>query len=113
MVSLGLTSAMVKLNVPLFRQPHPEYCVPTCVKMVLEHLRQRYGNKIPRLSISTIAETIGTLVGGGGTTFDDVTRINEKLLPSEPSVEFSPEYPCEWKEIVEENEKRKPIIAWI
>jgi len=113
MVSLRLILAMVKLNVPLFRQPHPDYCVPTCLKMILEYLRERYGNKVPRLSISTIAETIETLVGGGGTTFDDVTRINERLLASEPSVEFSPEYPCEWREIVEENEKGKPIIAWI
>jgi len=82
------------------------------MKMVLEHLRNIYGNKIPRLSIKTIAKIVRAEIGGG-TVFQDVVRINEALLSAEPSVEFIPEYPCDWKEIVEENEKGKPIIAWV
>jgi len=113
MVPLVLTFTMVRLDIPLFHQPHPDYCVPACIKMVLDYLRQRYGNKIPRLSISAIAETVLAQTEGGGTSFDDIIRINEKLLTSEPSVEFAPKYPCEWEEIVEENTKGKPIIAWI
>jgi len=110
--ALGIMTTMVKLDVPLFRQPHVDYCVPACIKMVLEYLRNIHGDKVPRLSIKTIAKTIRTEVGKG-TVFHDITKINEMISSSLPSVDFVVEYPCEWDEIVEENENRKPIIAWI
>lgn len=80
--------------------------------MVLEYLRSVHGNKIPRLSIKRIAQVVGA-VRGKGTVFHDVAKINEELRTAIPSVEFVPGYPCDWKEILEENEKGKPIIAWL
>lgn len=50
---------------------------------------------------------------GSGTAFDDIQRINERLLPCIPSVRFVPEYPCEWEEIMKEYNESKPIIAWM
>lgn len=102
---------MVRLNVPLFRQSTPHHCVPACYKMVLEHLREAHGEKIPKLSIKKIAQIIRTEIGG--TRWVNLTRINEALLTSFPSVEFVPEYPCDWKEVENENTKGKPIIVWI
>ena len=51
---------MTELNVPLWGQPTRNYCVPTCLKMILEFLRQKYGDAIPKLSISQIARIVNT-----------------------------------------------------
>jgi len=107
----GLGSTVVRLDVPFFGQPDPDYCVPACIKMVLEHIKNVYDGKIPRLSISNIATSIRTRKGRG-TSFDTIKEINELLSGSEPSVEFFPEFPCEWEEVEEENDNRNPIIAW-
>jgi hypothetical protein len=63
-------------------------------------------------SIKTIARIVRTEVGRG-TSFDDIPRINTRLLPSIPSVRFYAEYPCAWDDIVKENNEGKPIIAWV
>lgn len=80
--------------------------------MVLAYLRATYGETIPILSIKTIAKIVKT-TKGSGTAFDDIQRINERLLPCIPSVRFVPEYPCEWEEIMKEYNESKPIIAWM
>lgn len=103
---------MPKVEVPLFLQPHPDYCVPTCIKMVLESLRNKYGNGIPLLSIKIIAKAIKTIIGEG-TSFDFIHEINARLLTSVPSVKFLAKFPCKWDEVIEENNEGKPIIAWI
>lgn len=99
---------MPKVEVPLFLQPHIDYCVPTSVKMVLESLRLKYGEKVPRLSTKTIARIVRA-IPGRGTSFEDITRINARLLPSIPSVKFFAEYPCPWDDIVRENSERNPL----
>jgi len=103
---------MPKVEVPLYLQPHIDFCVPTCIKMVLDSLRLAHGEKIPRLSIRTIRKTVRTQEGRG-TTFDDIDRINQRLLPSIPSVKFCPEFPCEWSTVGKENREGRPIIAWL
>jgi hypothetical protein len=80
--------------------------------MVLESLRQKHGEKVPRLSIKTIARIIKT-EAGRGTSFDDITRVNTRLLPSIPSIKFYAEFPCPWDNIIKENGEEKPIIAWV
>jgi hypothetical protein len=103
---------MPRIEVPLFLQPRPDYCVPTCIKMVLESLRLKHGEKVPRLSIKTIARIVKTEVGRG-TSFDDIPRVNTRMLPSIPSLKFYAEFPCPWDDIIRENKEEKPIIAWM
>lgn len=64
------------------------------------------------MSISTIARTVETEIGGG-TLFHNVTLINERLISKKLYVRFVPRYPCDWKDIEDQNDRRKPIIAWI
>ncbi len=104
-----------KLNVPIFRQPHPDYCVPACIKMVIDYLRQIYGNEeIPNFLISKIARQIKTdAKNGGQTTLENVVLINELLETRNFHIRFVPKYPCDWKIVIQENENGKPVIAWI
>jgi hypothetical protein len=108
-------TSVPKINVPLFRQPHPDYCVPACIKMVIDYLRQVYGDEeIPNLPISKIAKQIKTdTKNGGQTTIDNVPLINNLLNTRNFHIRFSPKYPCDWKTVIQENENGKPVIAWI
>lgn len=102
---------MVKLNVPIFGQQRPNYCVPTCVKMVLEYVRKKHGRKIPRLSIKTIARVTKTAIDG--TAPKDVERLNEILSRAEPSVEFQARFLGRFPEVIKELDEESPVIAWI
>jgi len=99
----------------MFRQPHPDYCVPACIKMVLDYLRQVYGdNEIPNYSISRLAKQMKTdAKSGGQTIIDNIPLVNELLTTRNFNIRFVPIYPCEWKSVLKENENGKPVIAWI
>lgn len=103
---------MMKLNVPMFGQPIFYYCVPTCVKMVLEYVREKYGGaKIPRLSIKTIARIAQTTIDG--TTPRDVENMNEALHAAVPSIEFEAKFMARFPEIMTELNEERPVIVWI
>lgn len=102
---------MVKLDVPIFRQPIVYYCVPACIKMVLEYARREHGTKIPRLKISTIARIVKTTLDG--TAPKDVENMNEHLARSVPSVEFKTEFLCRFPELRAELDAERPVIVWI
>lgn len=102
---------MVKLNVPMFGQPIFYYCVPACIKMVLEYIREKHGEKIPRLSIKTIARVVRTTIDG--TTPKDVENMNEALRRAEPSVEFKAKFLSRFPEITKELNEERPVIVWI
>jgi len=103
---------MVELDVPLFGQPMFYYCVPTCIKMVLEYVRKKHGKKIPRLSIKTIARVVKTTIDG--TAPKDVENMNDYLSKVVPSVEFKTEFLSRFPEVRKELEdKENPVIAWI
>lgn len=96
----------------MFGQPTVYYCVPACIKMVLEYARKKYGKEIPRLSIKTIARVVGTTIDG--TAPKDVENMNERLSKAVPSVEFKTEFLSRFPEIVKElNDEENPVIAWI
>ena len=106
---------MPRINVPLYRQPHPDYCVPACMKMIIDYLRQVYGEKeIPNVPINKIAKQIRTDTRSGGqTTIDNISLINDSLVTSNFCIRFIAKYPSEWKTVLKENEKGNPVIAWI
>lgn len=101
---------MPELNVPLWGQPARNYCVPTCLKMVIEFLRERYGEAIPRLSIKQIARIVNTQ--WDGTAPKDVERINE-YFEAKLCIEFKALYMRHFPEIQKELDEERPVIAWI
>ena len=84
-------TALQKLIVPLIPQHEQFYCVPACIKMVLEYLNQRgkLTAPLPDLTISDIAKAIKTQ---DGTWAPDVPLLNPLLEEANPSVEFEDAY---------------------
>jgi predicted double-glycine peptidase len=102
------------LSVPLISQLDDYSCVPTCLKMVLEYVKNACSVCFPNLTIKEIAESIGTTVEDG-TLFDDVERINDnkKIMQAIPSLGFVTEYACRFSGIEQEIHSERPVIAWI
>jgi len=101
-----------KLDVPRFGQARRGHCVPTCLKMVLEHVKLRNGPDIPNLSISKIAKEIHT--EEDGTPPGQIENVNNLLQKAKPSVEFKTVVMGRFPEIQKELlEKRQPVIALI
>ncbi|MGD0204211.1 MAG: C39 family peptidase [Candidatus Bathyarchaeia archaeon] len=101
---------MTELNVPLWGQPTRNYCVPTCLKMLLEFLRQKYGDAIPKLSISQIARIVNTQ--WDGTAPEDVENIN-KYFEAKLCIYFKAEYMRRFPEIQKELDEERPVITWV
>jgi len=104
---------MVKLNVPLWGQPQRHnQCVPTCIKMALEHLRTKHGESIPRLSIKRISKIVNMKIDG--TIPKDVENINTFLCNGNPVVVFKTDILGNFRQIKKEIiEKETPVIVWI
>jgi ABC-type bacteriocin/lantibiotic exporter with double-glycine peptidase domain len=104
-----------KISIDNFRQPHPDYCVPACIKMIYDHLRKIYGeDELPAVLISKIAHTMKTDTKyGGQTIIDNVSLVNKLFETKRFCIKFIPKYPCEWKIAIDENLKGNPVIAWI
>ena len=82
--------------------------------MVLDYLRQIYGEEIPNLAVSKLAKKMKTdAKHGGQTIIDNVSLINELLRSPNLSIRFVSKYPCDWKTAIRENEKEHPVIAVI
>ncbi len=101
---------MTELDVPLWGQPARNYCVPTCLKMLVEFLRQTFGDAIPRLSISQIARIVNTQ--WDGTAPKEVENIN-KYFEAKLCIEFKAEYMRRFPEIQKELKEGRPVIAWL
>jgi len=102
---------LVKMNVPKWGQGNDHNCVPTCLKMVLEYLSDKHGEKIPRYSIKTIARVIETKLDG--TTPKKVEQLNAFLGKAIPSVEFETGFMRTFPEILNELNNERPVIVWI
>lgn len=101
-----------RLNVPLLAQQEQFFCVPTCVKMVMEYMNQsgRLRMPIPDLSIREIAKIVKE---EDGTLASDVPLINEHIAAASPSVEFEDEFRFRTvNEMNDEISKGLPCIAW-
>jgi len=103
---------MVKLNVSLWGQPQRNQCVPTCVKMVLEYLRTKHGDSIPRLPIKRISKIVNLQIDG--TIPKDVEKINAFLCRGNPVVEFKASFLARFPKVKKELiENENPVIVWI
>ena len=101
---------MSELNVPLWGQPARNYCVPACIKMLLEFLRKNYGEAIPQLSISQIARIVNTQ--WDGTAPRDIEKIN-KYFEAKLCINFKAEYMRRFPDIKSELNEERPVITWI
>ena len=116
MVTLGSTYSMkIKLDVPLEKQEDDYTCTPVCMKMVLEYIRDKFSEGLPDMDSSIIAKTIKTKasVDEGGTTFENIELINEKLKKARPSLSFTAVSGASVKDIKDELENDHPVIAWV
>lgn len=89
----NIQTVKIKLNVPLEKQEDDYSCTPVCMKMVLEYIKDNFSSGLPDLDSTLIGETIktkkGTGLDDGGTTFENITLINEKLKKTRPPLKFS------------------------
>jgi hypothetical protein len=107
----SVSEDMARVKVPLWGQPDKKYCVPTCIKMILEFLRDNCGNVVPSVSIPNIAKVVRTQ--WDGTPPGNVELMNE-YLKAKLSVKFKATYGQRFQDIVvETNEKETPVIAWL
>jgi len=108
-----ILSSSRKLNVPLIAQQEEFWCVPACIKMVLEYLNNSGMLKIPApsLGLQQIARIVKTQ---DGTAAHDVPAINEWLEDVVPSLEFEDEYRTRRvSEIEAELDAKRPCIPWM
>ena len=88
------------------------FCVPACLKMILDYLGKATGNPSLSFSLKQIARIIHTK--SDGTDFDDVVDINKRLERVVPSVEFEVNpRPYNFKDIEHELANQRPVIAWL
>jgi hypothetical protein len=106
-------SSSRKLNVPLIAQQEEFWCVPACIKMVLEYLNSSGMLTVPTpsLALLQIARIVKTQ---DGTAAHDVPAINEWFEEAVPSVEFEDDYRSRRvNEIEVEIANKRPCIPWM
>ena len=70
--------------------------------MVLDYVRNNFSENCPTLDVANIAEAIKTSADDGGTTFDNIKHINEKLKKTRPSLEFVADFRHSFEDIKKE-----------
>ncbi|MDG6925644.1 MAG: C39 family peptidase [Nitrososphaerota archaeon] len=115
MISIGLfgLTKVVKLAVPLIAQDEEFWCVPACIKMVIEYMNGggRMTVPIPSLTLREIARIVKT---EDGTRAHQVPLMNPRMEEAVPSVEFEDDYKVRMvDEIEDENKNLRPTIAWM
>lgn len=81
--------------------------------MVLEYVKNRFGEAFPNLDISKISVVLKTSADIGGTTFENIKNINEEFRKTRPSLEFVPGLYHKIEDIKEEIKHDRPVIAWV
>jgi hypothetical protein len=94
-----------------FRQPTDHYCVPACLKMVLDYMCKHFNVKCKPLSIKIIAKA--TKTNKDGTAPRDAENINALLHRAKPPIKFRLFEMSKFPEIVKELNEEHPAIAWI
>lgn len=95
------------LDVPIIIRDDGISCVPTCIEMVLNYLREKREMKVPELLFSEICDAIG--MDGEGSTLEGVERMNGNC----GRVRFATKESGQFDEIRKQLEKENPVIAWI
>lgn len=101
---------MPKLDVPLWGQPQKNYCVPTCIKMILEFLRQEHGQDVPHLKLSSIARIVKTQ--WDGTAPKNVELMNS-YFEGKLSVRFKAKALMRFPDLKKELDEHRPVIVWL
>lgn len=101
------------LDVPLEHQDDDFSCTPTCMKMVLEYVKNKFSGGFPNLDIAKISEILKTSADLGGTTFDNIKNINDAFKKTRPSLEFVPNLNHKIEDIKKEIANNRPVIAWV
>ena len=78
--------------------------------MLIEFLREKYGDAIPKLSIKQIARIVNT--EWDGTAPKDIERLNP-YFEARLCIEFKAQYMQRFPEIQKELEEQRPVITWI
>jgi len=102
------------LKVPLILQQEDFFCVPVCIKMVLEYIRNLVPDgKIPNLEVEDIAKIIDT--NEDGTVLDNINNLNSnrEVLRAMPSLRFEYSHSNSFSQIENEINANMPVIAWI
>jgi hypothetical protein len=100
------------LDVRFYKQPNDMYCHPTSTKMVLNYAISKFKIKQRNYSIRSIARIIGA-DPAWGTPPGGIELINGALVNSRPSLRFIRQLSGTLREIFEEIDNNRPIIAWI
>ena len=100
------------LDVPFYKQPNDMYCHPTSVKIVLNYAIRKFKIRQRNHSIRSIARHIGA-DPIWGTPPGGIELINGALVNSKPSIYFRRQLSGTLREIMEEINNERPIIAWI
>ena len=81
--------------------------------MVLEYVKNRFSEGFSNLDISKISVVLKTSADIGGTTFENIKKINEEFRKTRPSLEFVPGLYHKIEDIKEEITHDRPVIAWV
>lgn len=88
------------------------YCVPVCVKMVLDYAIKELKNRQKKISVKTIAKTLGTRPLTG-TAPGSIELINSSLGASKPLINFKSKLAGTFNDIKTEIDNKRSVIAWI
>lgn len=100
------------LDVRFYKQPNDMYCHPTSTKIVLNYAINKFKIKQRNYSIRSIARFIGA-DPVWGTPPGGIELINGALVNARPSLRFIRQLSGTLREIIEEINNLRPIIAWI
>jgi hypothetical protein len=104
----------MSLGVPYVSDEDGNLCVPSCIKMVLDYVRNAVQGEVslPSFELEEIMEIVETQATG--TDFMNVRKMNVKLEKTVPSVEFDVNPASrQFRDIEEELAERRPVIAWL
>jgi ABC-type bacteriocin/lantibiotic exporter with double-glycine peptidase domain len=105
---------LLQMDVPIEYQDDDFSCTPVCMLMVLKYIKEKFTSGFPDLSLSEISKAIKTSADEGGTTFENIEKINELFNETSPSLEIVPDFRHKFEDIVEEVKKNnRPVIAWV
>ena len=103
---------MPLLPIKFRKQSQRMYCYVASLKMVIDYAIDELKVDQRRLRERTIAKTTGTHPDIG-TIPGNIERINESLKDSFPQLQFHDAIGGEFRDITEEIDNDRPVIAWL
>jgi len=98
---------VAEIKVPLITQPNEYTCFPTCFKMLIDFLREKFPN-IPNLSIQEIADIVRT--DKDGTTLENIPNLNRTVFKNTPLEIIVTCQTARFEDIEKELDNGNPVI---